>query len=360
MPKKKTHEEYVAEVNKINPNIEVCDKYVNYKTPILHKCLIHNVEWMITPSNVLAGQGCAECKKQKISDKKRKTHTQYVDELKNINPNIVPVETYIDVNIPIMHKCVKDNYQWKTSPHSLLNGNGCSMCANRVRRTHDEYVRDVKNINKNIDVIGKFINTHIDVRHKCLICGYEWNAKPYNVLLGTSCPNCAGIMKKEHSKYVEEVSRINEDIEVVEEYKTAKTPILHRCKICGCEWYATPTNILTGKGCPECVESNGERAVRQYLDKNKILYNFQKTFDDCYDIKSLPFDFYLPEYNACIEYDGEQHFKSVEYFGGKDSFKKTVMHDNIKNDYCKNNNIKLLRIPYYANVEEELNNFLFI
>lgn len=51
---------------------------------------------------------------------------------------------------------------------------------------------------------------------------------------------------------------------------------------------------------------------------------------------------------------------AVDYFGGEDGFKKTVAHDNIKNDYCKNNDIKLLRIPYYANVEEELNNFLFI
>lgn len=97
-----------------------------------------------------------------------------------------------------------------------------------------------------------------------------------------------------------------------------------------------------------------------WLDSHGVKYMQQKAFDDCCDIKPLPFDFYLPEYNCCIEYDGEQHYRAVDYFGGEDGFKKTVAHDNIKNDYCKNNDIKLLRIPYYANVEEELNNFLFI
>ena len=74
----------------------------------------------------------------------------------------------------------------------------------------------------------------------------------------------------------------------------------------------------------------------------------------------LPFDFYLPKYNSCIEFDGIQHYEPVEHFGGQESYDYTVKHDKIKNEYCKNNGILLLRIPYYKNVEEELNNFLFI
>lgn len=78
------------------------------------------------------------------------------------------------------------------------------------------------------------------------------------------------------------------------------------------------------------------------------------------DIRPLPFDFYLPEYNICIEYDGEQHNRSVKHFGGDKAFYTRIKHDNIKNEYCKNNGISLLRIPYFKNIEEELNNFLFI
>ena len=61
----------------------------------------------------------------------------------------------------------------------------------------------------------------------------------------------------------------------------------------------------------------------------------------------MPFDFYLPDYNICIEYDGEEHFQPVEFFGGEEKFQRRIENDEIKNNYCKNNNIKLIRIPYF-------------
>ena len=68
----------------------------------------------------------------------------------------------------------------------------------------------------------------------------------------------------------------------------------------------------------------------------------------------LPFDFYLPQYNLIIEYDGEQHFKPISVFGGEDAFWTTVTHDAIKNQYCEDNDIDLLRIPYWEfdNIEK--------
>ena len=93
------------------------------------------------------------------------------------------------------------------------------------------------------------------------------------------------------------------------------------------------------------------------MQSRKIKYIFQKTFDDCADKSLLPFDFYLPEYHICIEYDGGQHFVPIGLFGGEDKFKKQQFHDNIKTQYCKDNNIRLLRIPYFKNIEEELEKF---
>lgn len=71
----------------------------------------------------------------------------------------------------------------------------------------------------------------------------------------------------------------------------------------------------------------------------------------------MPFDFYLPDYNTCIEYDGELHYKAVDYFGGDDALSNTKCRDEIKTQYCKENNIKLIRIPYWEfdNIEEILN-----
>ena len=92
----------------------------------------------------------------------------------------------------------------------------------------------------------------------------------------------------------------------------------------------------------------GEIKIINFLENNNIRYIIQHKFNDCIGLKrKLPFDFYLLEQNICIEYDGGQHFEPVERYGGEEGFKKRQKLDQIKTDYCKNNNIKLIRIPYW-------------
>lgn len=301
--KKKTHDEYVAELAIKNPNIEVVGEYVDAKTKIEHHCLIHNIYWNIQPSNALQGQGCEMCRREKLNKSHQKTHEQYVVELYNVNKNIIVKEPYIDAKTPILHECIVHNIEWKIAPSNALQGQGCYKCKsekirNKLSKTHEQYFGKLKKANQNIKPIEQYVGANIPILHKCLIDGYEW--------------------------------------------------------------YATPANVLFGYCCPQCNESSGERKARQWLDAHNIKYIYQKVFKDCKNIRPLPFDFYLPEYNICIEYDGMQHFKPVEYFGGEDSFRRRVEHDNIKTDYCLNNNIQLLRISYLDNVEEKLNSFLFI
>ena len=154
---------------------------------------------------------------------------------------------------------------------------------------------------------------------------------------------------------------INPNIEIKSQYINSQTNIKCLCTLCGNSWEATPNNLLKNRGCPSCASSNGERIIEQFLNKNKIKFIREFTFKNCADERLLRFDFYLPQYNICIEYDGEQHFKPIN-FGGCDnnqaikSFNKTVKHDNIKNNYCKTHNIKLIRIDYknFKNIEEIL------
>ena len=98
--------------------------------------------------------------------------------------------------------------------------------------------------------------------------------------------------------------------------------------------------------CPKCSNSKsvGEEAVENYLIKNNISYIFQYRFPDCKDKRTLPFDFYLIDLNTCIEFDGQHHFEPIY---GEERFKTTKLHDNIKNQYCQDNNITLIRIPYW-------------
>ena len=90
------------------------------------------------------------------------------------------------------------------------------------------------------------------------------------------------------------------------------------------------------------------------LEKSNIKYIKENTFIECRNKLPLPFDFYLPDYNTIIEFDGIQHYKAVKCFGGEKRFKETKKHDKIKNNYCEKNNIKMVRIKYDEDIESVL------
>ena len=92
--------------------------------------------------------------------------------------------------------------------------------------------------------------------------------------------------------------------------------------------------------------STGESIINRFLIENNISFIRQKKFDGCRRKLNLSFDFYLPEHNTCIEYNGEQHYKSIEIFGGLEKLEYQQKNDYIKKKYCEDNNIKLIIIPY--------------
>lgn len=111
-----------------------------------------------------------------------------------------------------------------------------------------------------------------------------------------------------------------------------------------------------GSGCSICKISRGELKIEQYLKENNIKYKIQKRFKHCKNKNRLPFDFYLSEYNICIEYDGELHYKKSRRYNAEYKLKQTKINDKIKTKYCKDSNIKLIRIPYweFKNIENKL------
>ena len=103
---------------------------------------------------------------------------------------------------------------------------------------------------------------------------------------------------------------------------------------------------LSGCGCKSCNNSLGEDKISKYLDIHKLKYKREYKFEDCKNIKKLKYDFYIEDMNTCIEFDGIQHYKPIEYFGGLERFEYMKKCDNIKNLYCFENKIKLIRISY--------------
>jgi len=139
------------------------------------------------------------------------------------------------------------------------------------------------------------------------------------------------------------------------------------CPICHEEFVALPANIndnsTTSCGCK--ITSKGEKIIKHYMNSHNIRHIPQYTFADCRYTYKLKFDFAIIDENeqviGLIEYDGKQHFEPIKWFGGEESYKLMVIRDNIKNNYCNDNKIPLLRLNYTQNteqIEEELDKFL--
>ena len=101
--------------------------------------------------------------------------------------------------------------------------------------------------------------------------------------------------------------------------------------------------------CPNCNSSKGERMISEVLDD--LYIPFTKEYSVNIDGINYRFDFFISELNTIIEYDGIQHFQSVDFFGGEDNYQKVKLNDSMKNEWCEKNSINLIRIPYNVNLE---------
>lgn len=127
------------------------------------------------------------------------------------------------------------------------------------------------------------------------------------------------------------------------------------CKcVCGNFHTVIASDLKTGstKSCGCMSGSNAVAFIRNTLQENNIAFMSEYKFKDCKNIRPLPFDFYLPDHNVLIEYDGMQHFEPVEFYGGEEKFKQQQINDGIKNSYCEKNNIQLIRLPYTLSFDE--------
>lgn len=198
------------------------------------------------------------------------------------------------------------------------------------------------------------INNKTYIKYICPFHGSH-SMRISNFINGKGCPNCVGDQHRNLFQLSpDEVYRRVEELGGIllnkNDYKNqTEKNLLIECFECGRPFMTSLRNFEQhgGQVCPECSnkESIGEKKVRLYLEKNNILFQQYKWFPNCRDINPLPFDFYLPRYNLCIEFDGRQHFEDTGYFSY--SFEQTKKHDAIKSNYCKTNGIYLIRIPYW-------------
>lgn len=373
IPRRKTNEEYRLELKKRFPNIKHIGEYVNGRTKTKYHCKICGHIWDSTPDNLkVTKHGCPKCARQHIIATHTYSRDYFLTKMKELHPNIKILGQYKDMNTKIQCKCLIDGYIWDLKPSYAINRkHGCPKCGGSLRLTNEQFVGRLKNEHPHIIALSEYINDNTKVKLKCLICGNEWEASPTHLHQGRGCPKCRMLnlhnqFAKTEKAFISEMQSIDPTIEIIGDYYNSHTKIKCRCRKCGNEWLSLPNNLLKKRGCSNCSASKGERQISYWLDYHDIKYYTEYHFEDCKYHRSLPFDFYLPDLNICIEYDGIQHYQPVQFgnmtkVDAQEAFKQCQIRDQIKNNYCKNNNITLYRIPYwdYDNISQIIEKLLF-
>lgn len=142
------------------------------------------------------------------------------------------------------------------------------------------------------------------------------------------------------------------------EKRSSNNCVIWHCQcICGREIEISESSLKRGhtKSCGCRKRSKREQYIVSILNQLNIKYKSEKTFDGLLNPEgtmNLYYDFYLPDYNTILEYDGESHFEPIEFFGGEKRYRYIQECDSIKDKYCKHNGINLIRIPYIKTNEE--------
>lgn len=250
---------------------------------------------------------------------------------------------------------------WK----SFNRGHRCTICENNrkikfcnsKKLTLEQVKENIKNADSEyICIATKYIKNNIPIELKHLKCGNEIKIRYGDFMNGHRCPICSNKKKGQYQitpyedvkKYIEQN---NEYILLTkkEEYKNHSTKLKIKHISCGTIFEKSFDLFKNyNQGCLKCcyIKSKKEKEIANYLIENNIEFVFQKKFEDCKDVNELLFDFYIPSKNLIIEYDGRQHYIPIPRFGGEEYLNKVKKHDLIKNNYCKEKNINILRISY--------------
>jgi len=190
----------------------------------------------------------------------------------------------------------------------------------------------------------------------CIICpkhGEFWQT-PNNHLSGFGCLWCAGHAPLSNDEFINKSNEKHRGLYDYgkTKYERSNIKVIINCPIHG-DFKQTPAMHMSGRGCPKCKGSKGERLIKEWLDDEGISYNVQMTFDGLVSKRNnaLKFDFYISESNICIEFDGEQHYNKDNGFHklgrNENSYELLKFNDKRKNGYCEEHNIRLIRIPYW-------------
>ena len=266
-------------------------KYVNNHTPVTIICPKHG-EFSVRPADFLRSRNgsCHECKNEKLRSERQMGLEKFIEKSKNIHGPGYSYDKVVYVNnrTKVILTC-PNGHEIEQTPDNHFKY-GCYKCAHTYQPSTEEFIEKAQKVHGN---------------------RYDYSAV----------------------KYV----RSHDAIEIT-------------CKKHG-TFPQTPTDHLSGKGCPFCKSSVMEERVRGLLIENNIEYQEQVKFPWLKNEKTgkeLSFDFYIPGINTVIECQGIQHFMPLEFFGGEKAFRETSRRDKLKRELAEQHT---LRVLYYSDLK---------
>ena len=304
--------------------------FINMKTNVI--IILDNKEYHQTPEKHLMGR-CPE----KV--RKLKTTNEFIEDSRKVwgykyDYSLVDYKgSYTEVIIKFKGK------EYLQTPSQHLSGYKCEKA--NIKNTSDFIKKSIEKYGNKYDyslVEYKGIQENV----KILYNGIVYEQKASNHLYSSGLiENSTKI--KTNGQFILESNQVHDNNFSYEKTKYINNhkKVIITCPTHG-DFKQTPKSHIDGLGCPNCIETKGVKKIANFLTENNILFESQKKFEDCRNILPLPFDFYIKDFRTCIEFDGVQHFTH----GLIDNFNTLKINDKIKNDYCEDNYINLIRIKY--------------
>ncbi|HBE9085311.1 TPA: hypothetical protein KNG82_002184 [Escherichia coli] len=133
---KLSHNEQVAAIAKVNPDVEVLGRIVNSDTKVLCRCKVCDHEWMVRPASIKRGDGCPKCARLRIGPK-RLTHGEQVAAIAKVNHNVEVLGEITGDKTKVLCSCKVCGHEWMGIPVNLKRGQGCPKCAKYGFLSHD-------------------------------------------------------------------------------------------------------------------------------------------------------------------------------------------------------------------------------
>lgn len=336
----KTTKQFISESIELHGDKYNYDKtnYVNAKSKVIITCKEHGDFEQVANSHLM-GSGCKKCGdlyKDRVYEV-RYTTEEFIEEAKSVWGSKYDYSLTEYVNARTKVKIIYDGITYEQTPHGhlkypvegFLNQEIFLIKANRKWGSKYDYS------------LVEFISTKYPI--KIIYNGEIFEQLPSNHLV--YAPELRNT--RTNDDFIKDSIEIHSGKYTYDKtkYINSLTYVTITCPTHG-DFKQMPHSHLSGRGCPRCNDSFGEKAISKFLDKYNINYYKEHKFKDCRNIYPLRFDFYLPFMRTCIEFDGIQHFQPVEFFGGNESYEKLKVNDSIKNEYCEDNFIDIIRIRY--------------